>query len=749
MDSNNEHAARRAKVLLPSEYRHPTRISRMRLQPSSVACIIATIGFVAAVPRPARSQQPAPASPLSAATLMRQVEVRRTKFGVPHINAENLAAAGYAEAYVQSEDYGARVALSLLRARGGMARWFGRDSINQDFTNSLAYARAVQTYPALEQATRDVYDGFAVGVNRYIELHPEEFPAGFAPHFTGYDVLAKDVELPPVNQAAKFLARSDSAMRTKTAAPVSNPDDGSNAWAFAPSRTKSKHAILLRNPHLVWTAGYYEAHVTVPGVLNFYGDLRIGGPFGVIGGFNHDLGWSTTNNDPLLWQIYALTADPAAADHYLLDGASLPLTHETITVTYKDGAGLSSETRQMWRTSLGPVVERANGKIYVFRAADDGEWRAGEQFLHMMRARTLAEWKEAMRIRARINSSFTYADRAGNIFYLWNASIPALPHPSAGDTAAVPVVRTGDAWTRYVSLDSLPQVLNPKGGYVHNENDAPYYTNMRAPLDPAQYPSYFPAPRLGLRSQLAIDLIDNDRKMSLEDVIALKHSYRMLLADRVRDDLVRAVRASNPAGDVAKAIDMIGAWDKTAAPDSRGGTLFEAWWRRYVGRGGVAAADTMFAESWKASAPITTPRGLRQPTAAVDAFRVAVDETTRRYGRFDPPWGDVHRVRRGTVDVPVGGCASDLGCFRVITYRDEPDGKRVAIGSDGWILAVEFGDEPRAFSVLAYGESPKETSPYHSDQAEMFARGQLKPVAWSERDIEAQTVKRYRPGEAP
>ena len=41
---------------------------------------------------------------------------------------------------------------------------------------------------------------------------------------------------------------------------------GSNAWAFAPSRTKSGKAILLRNPHLVWTSGYYEAHITVPGV---------------------------------------------------------------------------------------------------------------------------------------------------------------------------------------------------------------------------------------------------------------------------------------------------------------------------------------------------------------------------------------------------------------------------------------------------------------------------------------------------
>jgi hypothetical protein len=31
----------------------------------------------------------------------------------------------------------------------------------------------------------------------------------------------------------------------------------------------------------------------------------------------------------------------------------------------------------------------------------------------------------------------------------------------------------------------------------------------------------------------------------------------------------------------------------------------------------------------------------------------------------------------------------------------------------------------------------------------MFARGELKPVAWTERDIEAQTIRRYRPGEVP
>jgi acyl-homoserine-lactone acylase len=154
-----------------------------------------------------------------------------------------------------------------------------------------------------------------------------------------------------------------------------------------------------------------------------------------------------------------------------------------------------------------------------------------------------------------------------------------------------------------------------------------------------------------------------------------------------------------------------------------------------------------YREVWSAAKPTRTPRGLGDPQRAAAAFGWAVTETARRFGRWDVAWGDVHRVRRGKVDVPVGGCSGALGCFRVLVFRPDTDGKLVATGSDGWILAVEFGDVPRAYSVLAYGESPREDSPWFSDQAEMFARGRLKKVDFLARDIEADVVRRYRPGE--
>ncbi len=694
-----------------------------------------------------------------AASLADQVEIVRTAHGVPHIRAGNLRAASYALAYVQLEDHGPKVAIGLLRARGEMGLWFGRDSMASDFMAQRAYAIAVESYPLLEQATRDVYDGFAAGANRYVELHPDQFPVGFSPHFTGYDIAARDVNLNRVQAASRFLqrmtrSRDSSAGAGDDAEGDTSPlvegrdpiEEGSNAWAFAPGRTKSGRAILVRNPHLSWSAGYYEAHVTVPGVMDFYGDFRIGGPFGVIGGFNRDLGWSTTNNDTDLDEIYALDVDSARADHYRFEGASVPLEREVVTVSYRNGPGISTETREMWRTPLGPVIHRDSGRIYVLRGAAEGEYRAGEQFLHMMRATSLAEWKEAMRIRARLNSNFTYADRAGNIFYVWNAAIPALPHASGGDTLAIPARSTADIWTRYVPFDSLPQLENPPGGYVRNENDSPYFTNMHKVLDRALYPDNFPEPSLRMRSQLSLQLIDNKRKLSLEEVVQLKHSYRMLLADRVKGDLMAAVRASGPDDATTAAIALLEKWDNTAAPDSRGGVLFESWWRHYTSG---ASADTMFAEPWTVESPLTTPRGLANPARAAEAFRAAMTETIQRYGSVDVAWGDVHRVRLGSVDVPVGGCGGALGCFRVLNFGTDPDGRRSVIGGDGWVLAVEFGDVPRAYSVLAYGQSPDPASPYHSDQAELFARGEMKRVAFTQRDVDAQAVRRYRPGQQP
>jgi acyl-homoserine-lactone acylase len=212
----------------------------------------------------------------------------------------------------------------------------------------------------------------------------------------------------------------------------------------------------------------------------------------------------------------------------------------------------------------------------------------------------------------------------------------------------------------------------------------------------------------------------------------------------VKDDLVAAVRESGPSPKTAQAIDLVASWDNSVAKESRGSTLFEIWASRYF-----EETDTtvQFREPWSRVDPTRTPRGLGDPAGAAKAFEWAVSETERRFGSFDVAWGEVHRIRAGNQDLPVGGCASALGCFRVLGYVTDDDGKFKVYRGDGWVLAVEFSDPPRAYSILAYGNSNREDSPYFYDQAELFANNRMKRVAFSEQDIHNTLVRRYRPGE--
>jgi acyl-homoserine-lactone acylase len=693
-----------------------------------------------------RAQAPAP--------YPSRVEIRRTAFGVPHVRARDIGALGYGMAWAQLEDFGFTVVSYLIRGRGEMGRYFGHDQIETDFHFRQTHRFAVERFGQLQQQTRDLYAGWAAAVNRYVAIHADSFPAWTPRERTPRDFTAQDVAAAWVDEqvepAVSSFLRHQGQRR---AGEIGRRDTGSQAWAFAPSRTTSGRAILLRNPHLSWGPGwdnrYYEMQITVPGVVDFYGDFRIGFPMYFNGGFNAYLGWATTNNDAYLAEIYALDVDSTQPDHVRFDGASVALERIPVTVEYKSGDTLATETRVFWRTPIGPVVHRDATRIYVVKSAEWGETRKTEQFLRMMEARNLTEWKAALRMRAHVEQNLTYADRAGNIFYVWNAAIPRLPRPAGGDTVAVPAHSMADVWTELWPFDSLPQLLNPPGGYLQNANDPYHYTNLNAVMDSTRWPAYFPRPYLGLRSQHSLQLVTSRPKVSLEDVVRMKHDPAMLLADRVRSDLVAAVRATNPQGEVADAIALIEHWDGTVAAESRGGTLFEAWFRHYLAADTARGADRWaraFSHPWTPADPTGTPRGLADPARAVTAFAAAMAELKARFGRWDVAWGEVHRLRLGDVDVPAAGCSGDIGCFRVFGFTSAPDRKWVGARGDEWVLAVEFGARgPRAYSVLEYGESDDPASPHHTDQVAMFARGELKHVAFTEREIQAQLVRRYRP----
>jgi acyl-homoserine-lactone acylase len=710
---------------------------------------------------------PVAAAADDAPALARQVTIRRTQYGVPHIQGESLAAAAFGFGYCQAEDHWPSILRGIIGVRGELAATFGPDEsvpgddkhVTADFRTRQfrVYGRAVDNYHRLDPDYRSMAEAFAAGVNYYVDRHRADLP-DWVPTVRGHDVAAYGVAgvMRFAFDRSKLVEEFLKAQRTAAArldsratgaqADAHTSDDesslGSNMWAFAPSRSRSSRALLLGNPHQPWApvSTYYEAHLIVPGRLNFYGSTFIGRPI-LTSGWNEHLGWSHTVNYPDLEEIYELAIDPERPEHYLFDGGTVPIAADEVTIRIKSDGKPQTQARTFWHTPLGPVIHRTDSKIFVLRSACYENYRAYEQWLRMTQTQSLDDFRRVLAMNEIPMFNICYADRAGNVFYLWNGTVPNLPH-AAHKAEAVPADRTADIWTAFHATAELPQLLNPAGGYVQNCNSPPYLGNLQAPLDPAKYPPHFGKNDLSLRTQLSLRLIDNDRKLTLEEMCALKHDPGMLVAERVKGDLIEALRGSQPTSEIEEAIRLLESWDNTVSADSRGSTLFANWWDRYYDRG-----KGKHAVEWSAAEPTSTPRGLADRQRAVTLFFAALDDVKRRYGRADVTWGETHRIRRGAVDLPVSGGPGTAGCFRVLDFRDDADGKRVANTGDSWVFGVEFSQPPKAYTVVAYSQSELENSPHYADQAPLFSAGKMKRAAFTEAEIQAQLVKSYRPGE--
>jgi len=752
----------------------------------------------------------------AARPLAEQVVIRRDTFGIPHILAETEAAAGFGFGYAQAEDHAAEMGARFLAARGEAARHLGPPALDADLAarrmDNLGEAR--RALPTLDRTFRDVLDGFAQGYDLYVRQHRDALPP-WVPEITAADALAQTRAGAATAAASPAIVRALQRKYPETATapssstlPVSalvaadpaaadpaaadpdglRDDDGSNAFALAGRKTASGAPILLANPHLRWPQLYWEAHVTVPGRVDFYGSTLVGFPW-LRAGFNDRLGYVQTNNDPDTDDIFALPLDPARPDHYRFEGKSRPLerVEVAVEVTQTDGR-LTTERRTYWRSHLGPIVYRTKTTAFAYRSTALDAWRFFEGFWRLTHARSLKDYLTTLSMRLSPTSNYTYADADGNILYLWNARIPKRPQDGTNYDLDVPGGTKKYVWTSLHPTRDLPQLLNPAGGYIQNANNPPWFASRGQRLDPARYPSYFERGELALRPQLAVEMLESRATFSVDDVKRLKFETRLLLAERVKPALIAALDAlaaqAAPAPELVEARRVLEAWDTRASARSRGAVLFQRFWETYR-----AAVPQPFAEPWDVARPFDTPRGIADPAVALKHLADAVQWTRATYGAADVAWGDANRYRFGDLDLPGEGATGALGAYRVQTFdavagqagagpgataqagagqaaAAQPGVGQVAAArtgatriagwtdrdrelagfGDAWVLLVHFTRPVQAYSVLAYGQTTNRASPHSRDQIRIFAGRDLRPAWYSAADIAAHVEREYRPG---
>jgi len=702
-----------------------------------------------------------------------RVVIRRDTFGVPHITGETEAAVAFGFGYAQAEDHAAEMAKRFLAARGEAARHLGPSYLDNDLAMRRAdnLGESRRALARLDRTYRDVLEGFAGGYNLYVEQHRATLPS-WVPDITAADALAITHTDSPGDAASVSIIRAlqqkylegSAAPRMPgpvAVAPVASDDtdggddlDGSNALALSGRKTVSGAPMLLGNPHLRWQQLYWEAHVRVPGRLDFYGSTLVGYPW-LRAGFNDRLGYVQTNNNSDNRDIFALPLDPARPDHYLFDGKPRPLARVDVAVEVKqDDGSMTTERRTYWRSHLGPIVYRTSTTAFAYRSTVAEAWHWFEGFWKLSHARSLRDYMKVMSTRFSPESNYTYADADGNILYLWNSRIPKRVDDGTSYELDVPGGTKKYVWRDLHPTRDLPQMLNPPGGYIQNANNPPWYVTLRDPLDPARYPSYFERGELALRPQLALELVEAREKFSVDDLKRLKYDTRLLLADRVKPALMAALAGTAPlSDDLAEARRVLEAWDNRASAGSRGAVLFQRFWYTYQGD-----VKQPYSEPWDVKRPAQTPRGLADAAAALRHLAEAVKWTRDTYGAADVAWGDANRYRFGDIDLPGEGASSGLGAYRVQVFDPLPAGggpvrvagwgaadRQLIGGSDAWVLLVHFTRPLQAFSVMAYGQTTDRSSPHSRDQIRVFAARDLRPAWYFESDVAAHTEREYRP----
>ena len=669
-------------------------------------------------------------------------EVLWDTWGVPHIHARDEAGAFWGFGWAQAHSHG-NILLKMYgesRARG--AEYWGAAHAAEDrwlIANDVPQ-RAALWFKAQSPQMRANLEAFADGINAYARAHPGAIAPEFAQvlPLSGVDIMAHAHRLMQFQYVAprqRMLAAGE-APSVAAPPPASPAQDGSNAWALAPARSKAGHTMLLANPHLPWAPGpltYYEAQIVAPG-YSVYGATQVGLPV-LRFAFNDNLGFTNTVNQILGQARYRLVLKDGG---YVLDGRVRPFRVErkAYKVRQADGSLQTVEFDQRYSIH-GPVFDLPDGTTIALKMAGLDRPGVLQQYLDMGKARDFKGFMAAMQRHQVPTFNIVYADRAGHIAYFDNGITPR--HRDGGDHAHWSAPVAGDT-SRTIFRDVLgfaemPAVIDPPTGFVQNANDGPWVATWPRAIDPARYAAHIaPAEPIGMRPQQSVRLLMGDAKFDFDDFRTSKLTTRALLAERLVPELLRAAAGSDDP-DIKAAAAVLTGWDLRFEPDARAPLLFEAFAERFV-KGGDG-----WAVPWSADAPVDTPRGLKDPAAALAQLKAAVADVVKAHGRIDRPYGEATRLQLPGVDLPAHGGSGPLGLFRTFAWSGWQGGQRHAVHGETWVNLIEFSTPVRAVAVMSYGNATQPGTAHRSDQLPLVAARQFREL-WLTRAAVEQHLER-------
>ena len=718
----------------------------------------------------------------------RELTVRRDRLGIPHVDAASEADAWYGLGFVHGQDRLFQADLNRHLAQGRISEWLGERAVDLDaFVATMHLAdRAADALSRADPATRAMVEAYVAGLNAgagSLKTLPIEYRllgVEFAP-WSAEDTMATvylmawslqenlDHELAALAFGHLASDRLDALFRTYPDTPPIDPyweaqrtrdfgaltagfeaftgalggrpegnSEASNNWVVGGARTRSGKPILANDPHLVqrvpslWYAADIEG-----GDLHVAGATLPGTP-GFPIGHNEQLAWGLTN-------VMADTTDLAILER---DGDALivrgkPEVPERRTVTVRPRNG-EPATRTVDWTRLGPIVNDGGEAALVLRWAG---LQAEDHTLDILRL--FATGQRAAEVARRLRSlpsvvpqNVVLADVRGGIAWQVMGSVPRrhgftgrVPYPASDHTRH---------WDGFI--EDLAYEIDPDRGYIVTANHKPDHASADAVAT-----AYLPPHRFD-RIRERLDALD---QVTPEDMAALHTDVLDGSARTHLDGLIAGVTVEGAGG---VCLDVLASWDRQAAVDSRGATVWAAFQRHLFE---VALGDDL--DAAQRSMLLDLMSSGRNPlyggfeTFLVDreaqvaeALGRTCAELAERYG--DPQrwaWGEVHAV---DLQHPFGGQSKLLRGWNMDRRPFPGSGATVAAADYDWTseewtvgfmasmrIVMPLDDLGESTFVHPGGQSGQPRSPFYRTHFDAFVAGETLPLWFDDDDVEAQT----------
>jgi acyl-homoserine-lactone acylase len=724
----------------------------------SAACAAVTAPAFAAPPAADLTRQQATAA---------RVQITRDDWGIAHVHGKSDADAVFGMVYAQAEDDFPRIEANYLTALGRTAEAEGEKAIWQDLRMRLyvdpadLQARYAKSPPWLKA----LMNAWADGLNFYLATHPEvkpkvltRFEPWMALSFTEGSI-GGDVERISLGELEAFYgkpqlqASAEVKAREFAQGVEFREPTGSNGFAIAPSNTKDGHALLLINPH---TSFFFrsELQMSSDAGLNAYG-AATWGQFFIYQGFNAHAGWMHTSSTVDVVDEFAETIQGKNGKLVYKYGAEeRPVTTRAVEVAYRAADGsLASKTFTTYATHHGPIVRAADGKWVAF-AMMYRPVEALEQSFLRTKATDYAGFLKVAELKANSSNNTLFADDKGAVAYLHPQFIPKrddrfdYTKPVDGSDPA-----TG--WNGLHALSEAPRVKNPPNGWLMNTNNWPY--SAAGPYSPKQadYPRYMDTVGETPRGVHATRVLSARKDFTLPTLIAAAYDpYLTAFADLI--PTLSKAYDETPDGDPVKArlpeqMAALKAWDLKWSEGSTQTSLAVFW--------GEALWAKSSAEAKKAGVSVYAYMADHTtPTQKLAALAEASDRLTTDFGDWRTPWGQINRFQRNdgaivqTFDdkkpsIPVPFASGQWGSLASFGAKRYPGTKKYyGTSGNSFVAAVEFGPRVKAMAVSAGGESGDPSSKHFADQAQRYAKGELRTVYFYPDEMKGHVERTYRPG---